>query len=169
MHIKKPKPKFIAISRLPAYVESITGDRPSLSTVWRWVLKKTRGRKLRSVLIGGRRYTRRVWVDDFLSDPGEPNVQNDIGEGSRRQRHWQASDTYGARVYRPRAEQLCDSGSTTSEIILCPCGAAIGVRESGPTGIGYALCLKTPHARMQARSRPCFICARHPNIVVLAN
>ncbi len=70
MRKKKKKSKLLAIHRLPAYIERLTNDRPSLSTVWRWVLKGTRGRKLQSTLVGGRRYTQREWVRDFLTNSG---------------------------------------------------------------------------------------------------
>lgn len=39
-----------------------------LATAWRWVLRGVRGRRLRSVLIGGRRYVLRADLAAFLGD-----------------------------------------------------------------------------------------------------
>lgn len=38
-----------------------------VATVWRWVLSGVRGRKLRSVHVGGRRYVLRADLDAFLA------------------------------------------------------------------------------------------------------
>ena len=43
----------IAVAEAPQHIPG----RPSLATVWRWVLNGTRAGKLESVLIGGRRFT----------------------------------------------------------------------------------------------------------------
>ena len=43
----------VPIAEAPRHIPG----RPSLATVWRWVLSGTRAGKLDSVLIGGRRFT----------------------------------------------------------------------------------------------------------------
>lgn len=43
----------ISIAEAPRHIPG----RPSLATVWRWVLNGTRAGKLDSILIGGRRFT----------------------------------------------------------------------------------------------------------------
>lgn len=43
----------VSISEAPQHIPG----RPSMATVWRWVLKGTRAGKLESILIGGRRFT----------------------------------------------------------------------------------------------------------------
>lgn len=48
-------------------------SRPGLRTVWRWVLNGVRGRKLDSVVIGGRRFTTTEAVSRFL-DGCNPNL-----------------------------------------------------------------------------------------------
>ncbi len=95
------KPTWIAISDLPAYVKSLTGSKPSMSTVWRWVLKGARGRTLRSTLIGGRRYTRRRWVREFITD-GEESTQ------SVSDTHWIKNEWLGKEVTNRRADQFLD-------------------------------------------------------------
>ena len=40
--------------------------RPHVSTLWRWATRGVRDRKLQTVLRGGRRFTRSLWLDDFL-------------------------------------------------------------------------------------------------------
>jgi hypothetical protein len=43
----------VPIAEAPQHIPG----RPSLATVWRWVLSGTRAGKLESILIGGRRFT----------------------------------------------------------------------------------------------------------------
>ena len=43
----------ISIAEAPQHIPG----RPSLATVWRWLLNGTRAGKLESILIGGRRFT----------------------------------------------------------------------------------------------------------------
>lgn len=44
-----------------------------VSTVWRWVLRGVRGRKLATVTIGGRRYILAASLEAFLADSGDRN------------------------------------------------------------------------------------------------
>lgn len=37
------------------------------STVWRWT-RGVRGKQLSTVMIGGRLFTKKIWVDEFLAD-----------------------------------------------------------------------------------------------------
>ena len=44
------------------------GKRVSTDTVWRWCTRGVCGGvRLRSVMIGGRRFTTRAWLDDFIA------------------------------------------------------------------------------------------------------
>lgn len=47
-----------ALSELPRPV--------ALCTIRRWYLNGVRGRRLKTVLQGGRRYTSRRWIDEFI-------------------------------------------------------------------------------------------------------
>jgi hypothetical protein len=43
------------------------GKRVSVQTVWRWCMRGVRkGIRLRSVLVGGQRYTTPAWINDFI-------------------------------------------------------------------------------------------------------
>ena len=37
------------------------------STVWRWT-RGVRGKTLKSVMVGGRLYTKRIWVEEFVAN-----------------------------------------------------------------------------------------------------
>lgn len=50
---------------IPEAAREIPPKGVDVATVWRWVLRGTRGRKLESVLIGGRRYTSREALARF--------------------------------------------------------------------------------------------------------
>ena len=45
-------------------------SRPHINTIRRWVLKGSRGRKLKAQMIGGRWYTTRSALREFLGTPG---------------------------------------------------------------------------------------------------
>jgi hypothetical protein len=53
----------------PAQVAWLLGVH--IATVWRWILRGVRGRKLASVMIGGRRYVLQSDLDAFLSAEGD--------------------------------------------------------------------------------------------------
>ena len=44
----------------------------STSTVWRWIISGTRGRKLKSVLIGGRRWVFQSDLEEFIAGGRDP-------------------------------------------------------------------------------------------------
>lgn len=58
-------------------------NRPSPSTIWRWILRGCRGAKLETITIGGRRYVTAESIDRFIrattaaanGQPG-PSVQS---------------------------------------------------------------------------------------------
>ena len=52
----------VRLSEAPQLIPS----RPSPRTVWRWVLRGSRGRRLETVLIGGSRFTSREAIERFL-------------------------------------------------------------------------------------------------------
>lgn len=41
-------------------------NRPSIPTIWRWVLRGTRGARLDTVVVGGRRYTTADAIQRFI-------------------------------------------------------------------------------------------------------
>lgn len=47
-------------------IEELTGSRPNPSTVWRWTAKGSKGVKLQTWMIGGRRMTTSEAVNDFI-------------------------------------------------------------------------------------------------------
>ena len=42
-------------------------SRPALSTWWRWWRRGVRGIRLRTVVVGGRRYTTEIAVEEFIA------------------------------------------------------------------------------------------------------
>lgn len=59
--------------------------RVHTATVWRWVLNGVKGRKLRSVQIGGRRFVLRRDLDAFLApQTGANEPQQDLGRSAER-------------------------------------------------------------------------------------
>lgn len=56
--------ELIAVRDIPKHVP---GNRPHIGTCWRWILSGTRGVKLESVLVGGRRYTSTEALERFFS------------------------------------------------------------------------------------------------------
>lgn len=56
----------IKLSSASAEVERLTGDRPSLATLHRWVSRGLKGQKLRIQYAGGHRRTKRRWIREFF-------------------------------------------------------------------------------------------------------
>jgi hypothetical protein len=56
----------MSLNEAAAYIDSITGRRPSMKNVYRWVDKGLGGVKLEAHKIGGRWYTGRQAIDAFL-------------------------------------------------------------------------------------------------------
>ncbi len=57
----------------PAAAARLLPSRPHASTVWRWHLRGIKGVRLKTLVVGGRRYTTAAFLEDFvarLSDPG---------------------------------------------------------------------------------------------------
>ena len=58
-----------------AYLGRITGQKPHVSTLWRWCLKGCKGVKLDSICIGGKRFVTAAAIDYFID--ASTNRQND--------------------------------------------------------------------------------------------
>jgi hypothetical protein len=58
------------------------GKKVSIDTLWRWCMRGLRnGVRLRSVLIGGRRYTTKQWVMEFIdamTEGAEPGPASSV-------------------------------------------------------------------------------------------
>lgn len=52
-----------------------------VSTVCRWCLRGVRGRRLRSALVGGKRFVRRSDRDDWIDWQGEPSGVDPSDDG----------------------------------------------------------------------------------------
>lgn len=55
--------KYITLSQAAALLPG----RPHLSTLHRWRLGGIRGVRLQTALVGGRRFTTRQWLDEFIA------------------------------------------------------------------------------------------------------
>ncbi len=71
------------------------------ATVWRWVLHGVRGRKLRSVLIGGRRYVLSQDLEEFLAVGNDPL----LGENCMRRRADEAGKVLDVLGVTPKVER----------------------------------------------------------------
>lgn len=47
-------------------------NRPHVSTLWRWYLRGVRGVRLKTVVVGGRRYTTAAYLEDFVAHLSAP-------------------------------------------------------------------------------------------------
>lgn len=59
--------QLVKLSKVPAMVEQITGDRPHIATIHRWHLRGCRGVKLQTAFAGGHRRTTETWVREFFA------------------------------------------------------------------------------------------------------
>jgi hypothetical protein len=49
-------------------------NRPHVSTLWRWCRRGVKGVRLRTLIVGGRRYTTPSFLEDFVVHLSEPRV-----------------------------------------------------------------------------------------------
>ena len=87
-------PDLMSLNQAARLIPGRRAGKPAhVNTLFRWCLQGVRGVKLRSVLIGGTRYTSRRWLDEFLaslnrvggltrSEPHPLEVLQEIGEFS---------------------------------------------------------------------------------------
>lgn len=59
--------QLIKLSAVPAFVETITGDRPHIATIHRWRLRGCKGVKLQTAFAGGHCRTTETWVQEFFT------------------------------------------------------------------------------------------------------
>jgi len=60
--------QLIKLSAVPAFVETITGDRPHIATIHRWRLRGCKGVKLQTAFAGGHCRTTETWVREFFAE-----------------------------------------------------------------------------------------------------
>lgn len=71
----------IPIKKAPKHIPT----NPSLATVYRWFQKGCRGVILQTVLIGGRRFTKPAWIDEFIaSTQSTPDASLTVSEAHKR-------------------------------------------------------------------------------------
>jgi len=84
-----------------------------VSSIWRWALKGVRGRRLRTIMIGGRRYVERGDLERFLNE-GRP--RSDSPDRNRRADDaGRILDSMRVRPARPSEEKPSPSGGRHSK------------------------------------------------------
>jgi len=58
----------IRLSKVPALVERLTGERPHVATIHRWAQRGCRSVKLRTAFAGGHRRTSERWLAEFFHE-----------------------------------------------------------------------------------------------------
>jgi hypothetical protein len=74
----------IALRDVPSLLPRRRGKKTHYSTVYRWVTKGARGKKLESRLVGGVRYTTRAALHQFLQGVPRRNDERSTAEQLRR-------------------------------------------------------------------------------------
>lgn len=74
-HLAHDRP--MSLPDAAAYLGRITGQKPHVSTLWRWCLKGCKGMRLDSICIGGKRFVTAAAIDEFIdaSTRRQPNGQ----------------------------------------------------------------------------------------------
>jgi hypothetical protein len=63
-HLAHDRP--MSLPDAAAYLGRITGQKPHVSTLWRWCLKGCKGVKLESICLGGKRLVTAAAIDQFI-------------------------------------------------------------------------------------------------------
>lgn len=77
----------IPIAEAPQHIPG----RPSLATIWRWVLSGTRSGKLESILIGGRRFTSVESIHRFVQQSKPTAIKSEVPKQTVKQREREIS------------------------------------------------------------------------------
>lgn len=72
-----PEERLLKISDVAKEVERLTGDRPHLATIHRWMSRGLCGVRLRSVFALGQRRVQPRWLDQFFVDVANAKNHND--------------------------------------------------------------------------------------------
>jgi hypothetical protein len=88
--------------------------RVSAATWWRWALKGKGGRRLESVVIGGRRYSSREAFDRFMNGLNVPESGQPPTSATRLLDQAQAAELAALTFLFTRPVRLCDSPSGCS-------------------------------------------------------
>jgi hypothetical protein len=60
------------------HLGKLTGQKPHVSTLWRWCLKGCRGVKLESICIGGKRFVTRTAIERFVEKSTAKQTPSDV-------------------------------------------------------------------------------------------
>lgn len=72
--------------------------RPHISTIWRWIQRGTRGHRLETCYVGGRRYTSAEAVARFLANLNSDGAPAPAEPSKRRQRQIDQAEAELARA-----------------------------------------------------------------------
>src|SRR5437016_6201811 len=92
--------------------QTATGLGVHSATVWRWMLRGVRGRKLASIQVGGRRYIRREDLEAFLGSHIRSTTGSPSSLATRADEAGKLLDVRGVTC-RPNGSR--SSGGTTDE------------------------------------------------------
>jgi len=76
------QPEFLSTGQVADLAESMTGKRPSPSTITRWMLRGARGNRLQSRRIGGRLYAPRHAALEWLGGYGDSGLSAEPHDAS---------------------------------------------------------------------------------------
>ena len=72
---------------------------PHVSTLWRWHLRGVAGVRLRTIVIGGRRYTTEPFVEEFLARVNDLRSGGEAPESDLRARKREAAAVRAAATF----------------------------------------------------------------------
>jgi hypothetical protein len=56
----------LSLTDAAAFLGKVTGQKPHVSTIWRWCLKGVKGVRLESICIGGKRFVTAAAIERFV-------------------------------------------------------------------------------------------------------
>lgn len=78
-HLSEERP--LSLSAAAAYIGRLTGDKPHISTIWRWCSKGCKGIRLESIYIGGKRYVTVSAIERFIEALSQPDDSSATARG----------------------------------------------------------------------------------------
>jgi hypothetical protein len=68
----------MSIPDAATHLGKLTGQKPHVSTLWRWCLKGCRGVKLESICVGGKRFVTRTAIERFVENSTAKQTPSDV-------------------------------------------------------------------------------------------
>ena len=88
----------IPINQVPVHLEKLTGKRPHIASIYRWIQKGIAGVQLETLIIGGTRLTSTEALDRFFQESTKAKSKGKSSPKSRTTARLQAAESQAKKL-----------------------------------------------------------------------